>query len=857
MYRFAARAALWSLILVLSSQLLFSANLRRSVGPQNVTAAAARNTAAYGKLPLSFEPNLGQTSSSVQFLAREAGYSVFLAPGGAVFSLHAAIPPQTRSKSDKLQAPSPGGAMVEMDMVGANLDAKACGADPLPGKSNYFIGQDPNQWHRDVPTFARVRYSDVYRGVDLVYYGDREGRLEHDFIVAPGADPAVIRLRTPSSDGIIKDASGNVRIPTTAGDLVLQRPTVYQTIHGRRTLVAAEMAVSGNEIHFQVGAYDKTQPLVIDPVIAFATLLGGSVYDVVSDIAADESGSVYLTGLTQSMDFPTTPGSYESALPGPALSRQTYATFVTKLNPAGTALEYSTFIGQAATPQEGRAIAIDSQGNAYIAGETGPENFPLVNAFQSKYGGGSSDVFLAKLSPAGNTLIFSTFFGGNDAEDAVGVRVDPQGNIYVAGATASSNFPVKNALQSTYKGGMDAYIAKFDPSGQTLAYSTFLGGVDEDRVNALAVDAQGEAYIAGLTVSHDFPLKNPLQSIYAYGFVAKLNTAGSALVFSTYYGDYTTLLRGIALDPAGHPVIVGNTNTPNFPVKNAFQSTIAPTTTSSVAFKMAADGSSVYYSTYIGDSDSNADTANAVAVDQYGQAYIAGNTGSLSGTNKFPDTANPFGNSALANHWYPFVITLSASGKSIPYYSIFTIGPHPTAVVWINRVAVDSKLNVYVAANSTAGPGAVTTPGAFQSATPTHQIGYVFKLVIASDLSAAITGSGTTATHGGAYTYTITATNKGPDAAVNVKIIDPLPAGTTFVSDNAGTGACTAPASGNSGTVQCAITRLGPNATYSATVTVQVNSASGATLSNTAIVKSNMQDLVPANNSATLTTKVQ
>jgi hypothetical protein len=340
-----------------SGLLIRSAVAGKPVTASLVSAAATKQASAYSKLPLNFEPNIGQTSRIVQFLAREDGYTLYLTPSRAVFSISALAAP----KSDKFKRTATPALKdtVQLELPGANRDAQPIGLDELPGTSNYFIGNDPAQWHRNVPTYSRVRYRDVYPGVDLVYYGTKDGQLEHDFIVAPYADPAAVVLKVSSSGGIVRQVNGDVIIRTLAGDLTLRRPTVYQIIGGRRRTVSSGLAVVADQVRFRVGAYDRTRPLVIDPVIAYGTLLGGSVYDGVSDITVDDSGSAYVTGTTRSMDFPTTSGSYESDVPGPALTNQTYVTYVSKLNPTGTALEYSTFIGEASRTQEGAAITVD------------------------------------------------------------------------------------------------------------------------------------------------------------------------------------------------------------------------------------------------------------------------------------------------------------------------------------------------------------------------------------------------------------------------------------------------------------------------------------------------------------------
>src|ERR1035437_7972301 len=371
-------------------------------------ASSSRLAADYGKLPISFEMNQGQTDKSVQFLARGAGYTLFLTPGEAVLSLHAppanagkpgdpAVPRTLPPVSRQLPSTTPA-STVRLQLLGANTKAEASGVDPLPGKSNYFAGSDPAKWHTDVPTYAKVRYHDVYSGIDLLYYGNQEGRLEHDFVLAPGADPNAIAIGLRDSDGAVPDQDGGLTLHTKTGDLTLRSPVAYQLIGGQRKTIPATYLLADNQIKFQLGSYDRNAPLVIDPVLQYSAVFGGSGYDVIRGLAVDSSGNAYVTGWTYSANFPLVHSV--QTWPGGSTG------FVSKINAAGTALVYSTYLG--GNNGAVAAIAVDGSGRAYIAGST-QGGLAVKNAYQPTYGGGAQDAFVTVLSPAGNSLVYSTY----------------------------------------------------------------------------------------------------------------------------------------------------------------------------------------------------------------------------------------------------------------------------------------------------------------------------------------------------------------------------------------------------------------------------------------------------------------
>src|SRR6266849_713130 len=443
--------------------------------------------ASYGKLPLRFEANQGQADLRVKFLSRGSGYTLFLTSTEAVLALQK--PSLTIAAIQRYVGNTPGNrrtssAVLRMKIGGANRIARIEGLESLPGKSSYFIGNDPAKWRTNVPTYAKVRYEGVYPGVDLVYYGN-QGRLEYDFVIAPGTNPRTIRLVIVGAERLEASARGDLVLNTGSGEVRLQKPVVYQESGNVRKEIAGRYVLRGKrQIGFEVATYDASKPLIIDPLLSYSTYLGGSGDDVGNAIAVDSSGNAYVTGFTGSTNFPT-------KSPTQSASGGGFDAFVAKLDPTGSTLFYSTFLGGSAD-DAGNAIAVDGSGNAYVTGVTRSTNFPTKNALQSAVGG-ASDAFVAKLDPTGSTLVYSTFLGGSAADGGNAIAVDSSGNAYATGNTLSTNFPTKNPLQPASGGVKDAFVAKLDPTGSTLIYSTFLGGSAQDSGSAIAVDSSGNA----------------------------------------------------------------------------------------------------------------------------------------------------------------------------------------------------------------------------------------------------------------------------------------------------------------------------------------------------------------------------
>jgi hypothetical protein len=629
----------------------------------------AKVAESYGKLPLSFEANHGQTDGRVKFLSRAGGYTLFLtrdeavltlsgsaakkpAPkgasgfGGATVSLkrYPDTNPNLETSSNLETNPNAAthqsmtDAVLRMKLRYANPAVKIAGTDELAGTSNYFIGNDPTKWRTNVPTYAKVKYEGIYSGIDLVYYGNQR-QLEYDFIVAPGADPRRIAFDVRGAKRIRQDARGDLVLNTGEGEIRWHKPEVYQEKEGERQEIAARYAITdGNRVGFEVARYDASRALYIDPLI-YSTYLGGNASDQANAIALDSEGNAYITGYTFSTNFPTTSGAIQTVCGGAKLCGTYGDAFVAKINSAGSALVYSTYIG-GSRADDGRGIAVDSAGNAYVTGLTDSTDFPTMNALQPTNGGGF-DAFVTKINPTG-ALIYSTYLGGSAQDQGSAVAVDSAGNAYVTGQAESNNFPTtQGAFQTVCNGGSgcdpegDAFVSKINPSGSALLYSTYLGGSLVDYGFGIAVDSSGNAYITGFTASADFPTMNPLQAAYAGGydiFVSKINAAGSALVYSTYLGGSNEEFgNGIAVDGSGSAYVTGCTASTDFPTKNPLQPSYGGGTSpyacgDAFVTKIDPEGSALVYSTYLGGSLN--DYGSGIAVDSSGNAYVTGNTDS-------------------------------------------------------------------------------------------------------------------------------------------------------------------------------------------------------------------------------------
>jgi photosystem II stability/assembly factor-like uncharacterized protein len=574
---------------------------------------------AYDRLPLSFEANAGQTDDArATFLARGAGYNLFLSSTEATFAFlnpqRVAPPSANKEKAGSMGGPihsypqvgNNQAAALRISLRGANKSAKPKGVDELPGRNNYFIGGDPRKWRVNVPTYSRVEYESVYRGVDLVYYGRRQ-QLEYDFIVAPGASYKVIRIGFDGGDRVSLDDGGDLVIEIGGKKIYQRRPVVYQNVNGIREPIAARYVLgSRGDVGFEIGDFDANRSLVIDPVLSYSTYLGGAG---INSVAVDRNGSAYVTGT-----FPL----------GDIFSGVSDA-FVMKLNPEGTAVLYSTFLGgsdrtiTAGIRNQAFGIAVDSNGNAFVTGSTDSKDFPTTpGAFQTTLPGtlnGRSSAFVTRLNSTGDALVYSTYLGGTDdfsRSSGQAIAVDGAGSAYVTGSTDSFKFPLVNPFQSINSVGIcfgddfvfachsDAFISKLNSSGSALIYSTYLGGAGIDSGADIAVDSAGFAYVVGTTSASGFPTKNPFQSARSGPsdlFIAKLSVAGDELIYSSLLGGSASdTANGIAVDSSGNAYVTGRTVSTDFPTTpGSLQTAIADST----AFK-STDGGMTWSAIKIG-----------------------------------------------------------------------------------------------------------------------------------------------------------------------------------------------------------------------------------------------------------------
>jgi Beta-propeller repeat/Cep192 domain 4/HYDIN/CFA65/VesB-like, Ig-like domain len=665
--------------------------------------AESRVRNVYLNLPLRFEVNQGQMDPRAKFIARGNNYALFLMSGEAVLYLNK--PSQGIGREPNIQEPVPNSSdadIVQMRIVGADSPAGISALEELPGRTNYFIGGNPSNWRSNVASYAKVKYKNIYPGIDLIYHG-KQGQLEYDFVVAPGTYPGIITLAFAISreqgeaGGLQIDADGNLVIETSEGVISFRKPRVYQEIGGSEQVIAGRYVDRGKgQVGFEIGEYDRTKPLIIDPVLIYSTYLGGNDADYGVGIAVDSTGEAFVVGHTFSNNFPV----FSSTTPFQQTRNGGADVFVTKFNSDGSALEYSTYLGGSGNDY-GQAITIDSTGNAYVTGRTESTNFPVAGTpFQATCGtcaSSNASAFVAKLDSTGSNLLYSTYLGGSNQDEGHGIGVDSSGNAYVTGITASSNFPLTpaNALRTSFVGSTEAFVTGLDSTGLNLLYSTFLGGTGSDSGEAIAVDSAGKVYVAGYTTSPFVALATgAFQGVNkggTDGFVGKLDPSqsGSAsLVYFTFLGGTAQeKARGIAVNSAGEAYVTGFTESNDFPVANAAQTTKGGGTGSDAfVTKLSADATSAIFSTYLGGSD--ADRGRSIAVDTSDNAYFAGFTLSID----FP-TVNPF-QASLAGGRDAFVVKINPAGSLV--YSSYLGGIANENGNDGAFVAVDAGENAYV-----------------------------------------------------------------------------------------------------------------------------------------------------------------
>ena len=768
-----------------------------------IDTAHSRVRANYAALPLEFEQNQGQTDSQVQYLARGDGYTLFLTGNEAVFSLHSGSSASQSATRGAVDLPVRNAArrsetvsttIIRMQLKGAQLPAAISASDPLPGKSNYFIGSNPSNWRTGVPHYARVSYHDVYPGVNLAFHGAQR-QTEFDFIVTPGADPAPIGFHFTGAGALTTDDSGNLKISSDAGNILLHKPIAYQTINGVRQPVDAQFVLqAGNKVSFALAPYDRSRELVIDPSVAvtYSTYIGGSGDDEGQGIAIDSSGNAYITGQTASTNFPTK-SPYQASC-GSCSSGGANA-FVSEINSNGTALVYSTYIGgttSGGTPagpgnDSGNAIAIDSSNSVFVTGATSSTDFPTAGTpFQGSCKSCTStstfNSFVLELNSTGSALTYSTYLGGSGSDFGLGIALasDGSGDVLVVGSTSSSNFPTMNPLQAYLTGSVSSgFVTKLNSSGSALAYSTYLGGSTVgDKANAVAVDSSDDAYVTGQTASATFHTTSGAFQTACGGcssgrtsaFVTVINPTGSGYVYSTFLGGSgPDVGAGIAADSTGSAYVTGTTQSNNFPVTmTALQTIYGGGSSDAFVTKLNPTGTALAYSTYLGGSGD--DSGGSIALDGNDNAYITGQTDS-SGANVFSVNATQ---PAIGGLFDAFVSEINSSGTQL-VFSTYLGGPGVEDNGDYGAIAVNSTgANIYVTGSTAPPTGSSNTfpvtTGVVQSApggaTDAFAVSYT-QPTTASFTLAATTPSAVSPGSSATSTITLTADN-GYNSAVNL-----------------------------------------------------------------------------------------
>lgn len=493
------------------------------------TVPGGMRPAGFTSLPLYFEANTGSAGGEFGFVARAGACQVLVGAREARLILRRAeTQPATQHRPGRATAGRLGDARslgVRMCFVAADPLALLSGESSLAGRVNYLLGNDPAQWRQGVPLFGKVRVAGLYPGVDLVYYGN-DRSLEYDFEVAPHADPAGIAIRFEGADSIRVAANGDLVLHVGAEELRQLRPVLYQpVVGGRQRVEGGYRLLDAQTVGFRVGKHDPGLPLIIDPVLSYSTFLGGSGADTAWALAVDADGFVYVAGQTSSAQLPATSGAFRTNYAGGSVVGGD--VFVAKFNNSGSALSYLTYLG-GSSDEAALALAVDADGNAHLTGFTDSPNFPLASALFTSISGKADpyfhrypvDAFVAKLNPSGSALIYSTFLGGNAFDEGIGIAVDPTRDTYVAGYTESTNFPTANPLQGTNAGRGDAFVAKISSNGTVLSFSTYLGGTNQDAGNDITVNSLGEVVVAGVTSSTNFPVTNAIQPWLAGGWDA-------------------------------------------------------------------------------------------------------------------------------------------------------------------------------------------------------------------------------------------------------------------------------------------------------------------------------------------------
>jgi uncharacterized protein (TIGR03437 family) len=729
-------------------------------------------------VPFVFEKNAGQVDQQVRYFGRTQGAGLWLVDSGVVLSLD--------QKNRR--------AVLRMNLEGARPHPGIEGTQPLEGKSNYFTGSDPAKWHKDIGQYGAVRYQDAYPGVDLVFHASAQ-TIEYDWIVSPGADPRQIKMSFQGASEIRIDRSGDLVLRIGDVEVREKRPHIFQDEEAGRREIDGRFVRHGRAVGFEVADFDRSRTLTIDPVLEYATHLGGSgnasdqAGDQALSVAMDSAGNAVVVGTSFSTNFPTKTGLYPD--PGAIING-----FIAKVNPAGSlgpSIVWATYFG-GSVHTEAESVALDSTGNVYVTGLTYASNIPIQGGFQTTNpNSANAHAFVAKLSAAGDKLIYSSYLGGARTDVAYSIAVDSTGSAWVAGATNSGNFPVKgNAYNTFLKGSQDGFVSRVSADGSQLLYSTYLGG-ETAALFAITVDGAGSAYVAGYSASPDFPIVNGYQPVYPSnavrsGVVAKINpSATSSLVYSTYLGGATdgTILFAISVDGKGNIYVGGRSASPEFPVTANAVQTVASfpngqlSGTAAVVAELnpaAQAGAQLEYSTYLGGG--TLDEVLGIGLDSSGRIVVGGTTGSPT----FPTTPDAFQAAFLgtqANGTYPnkgflSVIDPTLSGTKGLVYSTL-LGGHQSDT--FNALGVNAAGTTATIVGQATSSDLFVTASAFQ---PKLSSPYgdafiaTFNLAQSGPVLSSMVNAASFATHNTNFApgeiVTLFGSNLGPEALVGAEL---------------------------------------------------------------------------------------
>jgi hypothetical protein len=747
-----------------------SRSSRSATSQSSKGAVAASNwKGSYAQLPMGFEENRGQAARDVRFVSHGAGYGLAFAPQEADITLlrrkamnASPLHRVTYLRALRAAVKAQRTTAIHMRLEGANPSAEIAGADKLPGKSNYFVGNDPKNWVTDVPAYARVKYSAIYPGIDLVFYGNQR-HLEYDFVVAPGADPKAIRLKVDGARKLAINSRGDLVLSVSDGEVEFLKPVIYQMAGIERREVAGNYALApGNRVSFAISKYDHSLPLVIDPLLNYSTYLGGSGDDTGFGIAVDGSGDAFVAGTTSSIDFPVVAAT--AVVPAAPNVKTPGCGFVTEIDPTGATKLYSSYLCGSSGMDGAFAVAVDAGGDVYVAGSTGSPDFPTMNGLtKPTINPGDAAAFVTKLNPLAITgpasLLYSSYVGGTAGDIANAIAVDGSGNAYIGGITFSSpgalgsgGFTVTpGAFQpapdplNTVGTGFLVRIDTTQSGNASLIYATYLGGNAAnstflsfgDQISGVAVDTANIVYATGVTSSTNFPTFNGLPgtpiaaNTMGAAFVSRIDTTKTTqapLTYSTYLeGSNFDAGLGIALGPNNIAYVTGVTDSTDFPTTaGAFQTT---GNVNGVAFISLVDTTlsgmpSLKYSTFFGGSNGN--NGLGIQADSAGVAYVAGTTAS----GDFPITPTVLPATRSNPNGVAFVVKLNPAGGGTSdriYASYFGGSGDGTNADQGFAIAIDKNHNAYIT-GSTASADLPTTKGSLQTALNGPSDAYVAKL---------------------------------------------------------------------------------------------------------------------------------